>query len=44
MSTFLQLAGIVSIIVGCALIAPPVAFIVGGILVTLVGVAAEGVR
>ena len=41
MATLIQLIGVASIIVGTALISVPVAFIVGGVLVTLVGIASE---
>lgn len=37
----LQVAGAVSITVGCALVWPPLAFLVGGILAIVLGVAAN---
>ena len=41
MSTVLQLVGVASIIVGAFLIAVPVGFVAGGLLLTVVGIAME---
>lgn len=44
MATVFQLAGLVLITTGAALIALPAGFIVGGVLVTMFGVALERAR
>ena len=41
LSTFLELAGVVAITWGCALIAPFLGFIVGGVVLILFGLAVD---
>ena len=41
MATLIQLIGVAAIIVGAVLISPAVGFIVGGVLVTIMGIAME---
>jgi ammonia channel protein AmtB len=41
MATILQLAGLVAITTGAALIAPAAGFVVGGLLLTMLGLAVE---
>lgn len=44
MAAIIQLAGLVAITTGAALVAPAAGFIVGGVLLTLFGLALERAR
>lgn len=44
MAAFIQLLGVAAIIAGAALISPAVGLIVGGLLVTVVGISIEPLR
>jgi integral membrane sensor domain MASE1 len=44
MATVFQLAGLIAVTTGAALIAPAAGFIVGGVLLTMFGVALERAR
>lgn len=41
MATLIQLIGVAAIVVGAALVSPAVGFIVGGVLLTVIGIAIE---
>ena len=44
MATVFQLAGLIAVTTGAAMIAPAAGFIVGGVLLTMFGVALERAR